>query len=109
MEEAFWPASARFDAIAPGAKVMEWFVVSALEQFERTAFFSSTFGNSGVDLDWLAQQPFVSAEILRRRILKYAQAGRTMDVPKRLMTSSADHVNSDKWRAGLVPNTVARR
>lgn len=109
MEEAFWPASARFDKIAPGAKVMEWFVVSALEQFERTAFFSSTFGNSGVDLDWLAQQPFVSAEIERRRVLKYAQAGQRMDVPKRLMTSGADHINSDKWRAGLVPNTVARR
>ncbi|MBI3700281.1 MAG: FkbM family methyltransferase [Afipia sp.] len=109
MEEAFWPAGARFDKIAPGSKVMEWFVVSTLEQFERTAFFSSTFGNSGVDLDWLAQQPFVSSEMLRRRILKYAQAGRTMDVPKQLMTSAPDHINSDKWRAGLVPNTVAKR
>ncbi|MBN8982264.1 MAG: FkbM family methyltransferase [Rhizobiales bacterium] len=109
MEEAFWPASARFDKIAPGAHVMEWFVVSALEQFERTAFFSSTFGNSGVDLDWLVRQPFVSAEMERRRILKYAQAGRTMDVPKRLMTSGPDHINSDKWRAGQVPNTVAKR
>lgn len=109
MEEAFWPASARFDKIPPGAQVMEWFVVSALEQFERTAFFSSTFGNSGIDLDWLVRQPFVSTEMERRRVLKYALAGQKMNVPARLMTSHDDHINSDRWRAGDVPNTFVSR
>ena len=109
MEEAFWPASARFDAINPGTQVMEWFIVSALEQFERTAFFSSKFGNSGVDLDWLVLQPFVSTEMERRRVLKYALAGKQMNVPARLTTSHDDHINADKWRAGDVPNTVVSR
>lgn len=109
MEEPFWPANPRFDKISPGQHVMEWFVVSALEQFERSASHSSMFGGSGVDLDWLRQQPFVSAEIERRSILMLALRGQPMPVPKRLMTSAPDHINSDKWRAGLVPNTTAHR
>jgi len=68
--EPFWPANPRFDSVVPGPNVVEWFVVAALEQFEETAFFSSMFGNSGVDLEWLSKQPMVCLEIERRRILQ---------------------------------------
>ena len=103
--EPFWPANPRFDSIVPGPNVVEWFVVAALEQFEKTAFFSSMFGNSGVDLDWLSQQPLVSVEIARRRILQRAHRGQKMEVPPRLLTPSPDHLNADVWRQGQVPNT----
>jgi FkbM family methyltransferase len=107
--EPFWPANPRFDSIVPGANVVEWFVVAALEQFEQTAFHSSRFGSPGVDLDWLSRQPQVSAEIERRRILLRARAGQQMEVPPRLLTPAADHLNADSWRNGLVPNTVVHR
>lgn len=109
MEEPFWPASPRFDGISPGAHVMEWFVVQALEQFEQSAAYSSMFGQSGIDIDWLSQQPFASAEIERRRILRRARAGQKMEVSQRLLVAAADHVNADSWRGGLIANTVIRR
>lgn len=109
MEEPFWPANARFDMISPGAHVMEWFVVQALEQFEQAAAFSSMFGQSGIDIDWLSQQPFASAEIERRRILRRARAGQKMEISPRLLVAAPDHVNADSWRGGVVANTVIRR
>jgi FkbM family methyltransferase len=107
--EPFWPPKPRFDAIAPGPNVIQWFVVAVLEQLEQTAFFSSRFGSSGVDLDWLAGQPFVCAEIERRRILQRLRAGQKMEVTPRLRTPAADHVNADIWRGGEVTNTMVRR
>lgn len=109
MEEPFWPANPRFDTISPGAHVMEWFVVQALEQFEQAAAFSSMFGQSGIDIDWLSQQPFASAEIERRRILRRARVGQKMEVSQRLLVDAADHVNAESWRGGLVPNAIVRR
>jgi FkbM family methyltransferase len=107
--EPFWPPNPRFDGVAPGANVVEWFVVAALEQFEQTAFHSSRFGSSGVDLDWLSRQPLVSTEIERRRILQRARAGQQMEVPPRLLTPAPDHLNADIWRDGLVTNTIVYR
>jgi FkbM family methyltransferase len=107
--EPFWPASARFDQIVPGPNVVEWFVVAALEQFEQTAHYSSRFGSSGVDLDWLSRQPLVSTEIDRRRILQRMLTGQKMEVPPRLLAPAPDHLNADSWRGGLVPNTIVRR
>lgn len=109
MVEPFWPANPRFDSISPGANVIQWFVVSVLEQFEQTASYSSMFRNSGVDLDWLSSQPFVSAEIDRRRTLLRARAGQKIQVPPRLLTGGPDHLNADIWRGGMVPNTIVRR
>jgi hypothetical protein len=103
--EPFWPANPRFDSIAPGANVVEWFVVAALEQFEQTASFSSRFGTGSIDLDWLSKQPLVSAEIERRRILQRARAGQKTEIPPRLLVPAPDHVNADIWRQGRVPNT----
>jgi FkbM family methyltransferase len=107
--EPFWPANPRFDTIVPGANVVEWFIVAALEQFEQTAFYSSRFGNSGVDIDWLSRQPHISAEIERRRILQRAGAGQKMEVSPRLLMPAPDHLNADIWRKGMVPNTFVRR
>jgi hypothetical protein len=67
------------------------------------------FGQSGIDIDWLSQQPFASAEIERRRILRRARTGQKMEVSQRLLVAAADHVNADSWRGGLVANTVVRR
>jgi FkbM family methyltransferase len=106
--EPFWPANPRFDAIAPGSNVAEWFVVAVLEQLEVTSSYSSLFGASGMDLDWLVKQPFVSAEIERRRILLRSRAGQKTPVPPRLLAPAADHINADAWRTGRVPNTTLR-
>ncbi|SDS06177.1 FkbM family methyltransferase [Bradyrhizobium canariense] len=107
--EPFWPANPRFDHVPPGANAVEWFVVAALEQFEQTAFQSSRFGSSGVDLDWLSKQPLASTEIERRRILQRALAGQKNDVPPRLLAPAPDHLNAEAWRGGLVPNTIVGR
>jgi hypothetical protein len=107
--EPFWPANPRFDEVVPGPNVVEWFVVAALEQFEKTAFFSSMFGNSGVDLDWLSKQPLVSLEIERRRILQRVHKGQKIEVPPRLLAPAPDHLNAESWFGGLVANTIVRR
>ena len=104
--EPLWPANPRFDSIAPGANVVEWFVIGTLEQLELTTAFSSRFGGSGVDLEWLAAQKHVSTEIERRRILQRARAGDRIQVPVRLRQPAPDHINADVWSTGLVPNTV---
>ena len=108
VDEPFWPANPRFDALAPGTRAADWFFCSAFEQFERTASFSSIFGDSGINLTWFSQQPFASSEIERRRVLRQARAGERVEVPARLCVAAADHVNADSWRAGLVPNTWVR-
>jgi hypothetical protein len=107
--EPFWPTNPRFDRIVPGANVVEWLAVAALEQLERTTYYSSMFGSTGVDLDWLSRQPHVSAEIERRRILQRLRAGQKMEQPPRLLKPATDHLNADSWRDDRVRNTVVRR
>lgn len=101
--EPFWPANPRFDSVSPGAKVVEWFIISALEQLELIGSFSSRFGSSGVDLGWLAKQPNASIEIERRWFLHHARAGQAVEVPSRLRTPRPDHLNAEIWRRGLRP------
>jgi hypothetical protein len=103
--EPFWPATARFDCISPGGKRGEWVLASAFEQLVRARGHSSIFIMSGVDLDWLCAQPFVSNEMERRRILQCARGTERVEVPPRLCVTADDHLNADVWRAGLVPNT----
>jgi FkbM family methyltransferase len=102
LTEPFWPAAARFDHIAPGAQRAGWVLGSAFEQLERVSKFSSTFGVATVDLDWLCAQPFVSAEMERRRVLQQALAGKRVEIPSRLRVPADDHLNVDVWRAGLL-------
>jgi hypothetical protein len=107
IQEPFWPARARFDAIDPGGDKGAWFVCSAYEEFERARTFSSIFAASKSDLKSLCTNPFASAEMERRWILQLALAGQTPKVPARLCTPAADHVNAEIWSAGGVPNTLA--
>jgi FkbM family methyltransferase len=107
--EPFWPPNPRFDAIVPGPNVIQWFVVAVLEQLEQNTFYSSRFGSSGVDLDWLVGQPFVCTEIERRRALQRLRAGHKMEVTPRLQTPAADHLNADIWSSGAVTDTIERR
>ena len=102
LSEPFWPAAARFDRIAPGAQRAEWVLVSAFEHLARMSTFSLTFGPGTVDLDWLCSQPFVSAEMERRRVLHRALTGKALDIPPRLRVAADDHLNVEVWRAGLV-------
>ena len=106
--EPFWPANPRFDVVAPGAAIVEWFVTGALEQLELTATFSSRFGTSGVDLGWLAKQKHVSTEIERRWLLRRLRAGEKIEVPARLRTPAPDHLNAEAW-CGILPNASANR
>ncbi len=108
VSEPFWPACARFDDLAPGSKRAEWLLVSAFEQFERATRFSSRFGGPEFDLDWLCAQPFVAAEMERRRVLLRARAGERVEIPARLCIPADDHLNADVWRGGLVPGTWVR-
>jgi FkbM family methyltransferase len=105
--EAFWPASARFDDIAPGSQPATWFVAAAAEQFERTFGFSSTFVGASPVLAWLCSQPSAPAEMERRRTLLAARAGQRPKVSSRLCIAALDHLNADVWRAGQIPGTVA--
>lgn len=108
LNEPFWPAHPRFDAIAPGANMMEWFAVGSLERYEQLAAFSSLFGTSGVDLDWLSKQPLASTEMERRRVLKRALAKAGAVVGEMLATAKPDHINAALWAAGRVPSTTVR-
>jgi hypothetical protein len=102
----FWPASPRFDALSPGAKVQEWFVAAAVEQFEKTVSFSSFFfGARSPVLQWLCSQPFATAEMERRRVLLAIKAGHRPVVPMRLRAPAPDHLNAEIWQ-GLVTSPV---
>ena len=106
LNEPFWPAAARYDRLAAGDNAAIWFVAAAAEQHERSASFSSIFGGASPLLDWLCQQPFASAEMLRRRVLAAAAAGSPPRLPQRLSEAAPDHLNADLWRAGVVPGTA---
>jgi hypothetical protein len=110
IREPFWPAGARFDAIAPGEPLDDWFVGSAAEQFERTSNFSPVSSSSGPSplITWLCSLPFPRTEMERRRILIAARAGQRPRVPARLCTAASDHQNAEVWRTGQVPGTIVR-
>jgi hypothetical protein len=100
--EPFWPACARYDAIAPGAQAGLWFAASAIEQYERVRAYSSYFADDASLLDWLCQQPFASIEMQRRRVLMEARIKGKIEVPPRLLTVALDHFNAEVWRKGII-------
>ena len=106
LREPFWPASARFDRLAPGHQPVNWFAGAAAEQLEKTLEFSSMFTGASPSLAWLSNQPFASAEMERRRVLIAARAGQRPTVPARLCQSAPDHLNAEIWRAGGIPGTI---
>ena len=108
LNEPFWPASPRFDDIAPGDGVAEWFLAAVLEQLERTAKFSSVFGGASRAIAWLCNNKFSSVEMERRRTLAAAHAALQPKVPERLFATAPDHLNAVLWRSGLVQGTMVR-
>jgi hypothetical protein len=108
-DEPFWPASRRFDDIAPDSQPANWFIGAAAKQYEKTCSLSSRFTGVSPVLAWLCDQPFALAEMERRRVLLLARAAQRPKVPLRLCTAAPDHLNADVWRAGQVPGTVVER
>lgn len=106
LTEPFWPAHPRFDAIAPGTNIIAWLAVGSIERYEQLATFSSLFGASGVDLDWLSKQPLASTEMERRRVLKRVRALAGAVVTEKLASAAPDHINAALWAAGSVPGTT---
>lgn len=104
--EPFWPASRRFDNIAPGREPANWLIGAAAEQFEKTVSISSMFSGVSPVLAWLRSQPFALTEMERRRVLLLARAGERPRVPLRLCSAAAGHLNADVWRTGQVPGTI---
>jgi FkbM family methyltransferase len=106
LDEPFWPASARFDHIAPGDRPADWFVAAAAEQFEKIRSLSTAFVAPSVVLPWLSQQPFCRTEMVRRRVLYAARTGQRPEVPARLCEPADDHLNAHLWRTCRVPGTI---
>jgi FkbM family methyltransferase len=104
--EPFWPACPRFDMIEPQGQPGNWFVAAAAEQYERAVHFSSIFAGVTPMIDWLCSQPFISAELERRRVLVAARAGRRPTASKLLAIESANNLNADNWRTGKVPGVL---
>lgn len=106
VHEPFWPPNPRFDRLAVGPSTREWFIVGIMEQLERAASHSTIYGPTGIDLAWLSQRPFASAEIERRQVLQSLRAGGRITLSKRLCEEAGDHINADVWRSGAIPNTL---
>ncbi len=108
VREPFWPAGPRGDALAPEAGTQgRWFLAQALAQEERLASFSSYWGRPAFNLKWLADQPGMATEMLRRHTLGALRADPHTAIPERLSREAPDHLNADAWRSGAV--TVAAR
>jgi FkbM family methyltransferase len=107
VNEPFWPASGRFDTIAPVGDPGAWFAAATGDHFEGARAFSSRFGSGSPILKWLCSQPYRTPEHMRRAILLAAVEGKRPLVPAELRRDAAGHLNAEVWRAGLVPGTSA--
>lgn len=101
LTEPFWPASARYDAIRPGAGRDVWFLAATLEAYEERRAFSSQFAAPDTlgGLDWLASTPYATPAMERRRQLIAIQAGRQRERKPTplLVKKSAGHLNPQLW------------
>lgn len=104
--EPFWPADPRYDGVAPGAHISEWFAACVLEQFERRSDYSAVYSGESSRIAPLLRLSYAGAEMERRRILPRLKAGERVIVPERLLRPGPDHVNAEVWREGLVPNAI---
>jgi len=109
LDEPFWPASARFDDNEVNPRGWsDWFITQALDQAERLGWFSSCWGTSGVNLEWLAGHPWIGTEMLRRHVLTALCTRGSTAIPERLCRSAPDHLNASLWLSGRVA-AMARR
>ena len=109
LSQPFWPASARYDVLRPGADRNVWFLAATLEAYEERRAYSSQF--AGPDtlaaLDWLAGTRYASPAMERRRQLIAIRAGRQRErQPSPLLsTASAGHLNPKLWGGFAEPAT----
>ena len=101
LDEPFWPASARYDRMRPGADRGIWFLAATLEAYEERRAFSSQFAapDTLAGLDWLAGTRYASPAMERRRQLMAIRTGRQRErQPSPLLsTASAGHLNPQLW------------
>jgi hypothetical protein len=79
IDQPFFPALARFDALEVGEAVGQWFLAAVFEQQELLGAFSSLYSGDITRLKWLCENAPPSAEILRRTIL----VGNSQGVPRK--------------------------
>ena len=103
LDRPFWPANPRFDMIDPANRLQEWFFGGTMEQLVRAERHSSLYGPPPIDLSILAENPFVSPEMTRRRVLRALRAGGPSAVPRILLEKSEGHINAALWRSREVP------
>lgn len=103
--DPFLSPNVKMDDVDPSLGIEAWLALAAADQFERTIEFSSAFKGVSRYSEWLCAQPKVTTEVIRRRTLTEAMAGRKPIVPDRLRKTAPDHLNAGLWKAGLVPGT----
>jgi len=110
LDEPFWPATAGYDRLIGAAPLRDLFLGAAVEAAERLRAWSSTMVATALtEFEWLCAQPFASAEMLRRRLLRRAVAGLPVEVPARLTMPADDHRNAALWRRALPPGRADER
>jgi FkbM family methyltransferase len=101
LNEPFWPAATRYDAMQPGADRNIWFLAAALEAYEERRAFSSQFAapDTLAGLDWLAGTRYASPAMERCRQLIAIRAGRQRQRQSTpLLNKASDgHLNPQLW------------
>jgi FkbM family methyltransferase len=108
--EPFWPATARYDTMRPGADRGIWFLAATLEAYEEHRAFSSQFAAAETlaGLDWLAGTRYASPAMERRRQLIAIRTGRQRERHSSplLRKASEGHLNPQLWGASPGRNGV---
>jgi FkbM family methyltransferase len=104
LDEACWPALARYDRADVAGDTGAWLTASAAEAHVRAHGFSGYFtGPTALPLlDWLHASRFASAPMERRLQLQSIFAGRRahVDAAALLQVEGPDHLNPELWTAG---------
>jgi len=107
LNEPFWPAAVRYDAMRPGVGRDIWFLAATLEAYEERHAFSSHFARLDTlgGLDWLATTPYASPAMERRRQLMAIRAGRQNErqASPLLSKASPGHLNPHLWGGAPEP------
>ena len=106
--EPFWAPSPHAETTAHLAEPWDWFITAMLEQKEFVAHHSTYWNASGVNLELLAGNPWVSTDILRRHTLNELWEGRLKAIPERLCHPAPDHLNATVWRSGQLFTTAKK-
>ena len=104
VNEPFFSATSRFDALDPGYDPADWCVASVLEAASLLSHYSSYFSGSVTlgYLERLAQGGYQSQEMERRRQLVRIRAGLQQDLEPRpiLKMRSRENLNPEHWARG---------